>query len=91
MLLFDGVMDDEDADINWQDEGNKLIRMITAFVVEYSPLVSDPSSRAGWALADLRSTAQDLLQAIMDSNDERTAALCAEARVILLELLRYAG
>ncbi len=40
-------MDDENDDTNWQDEGNKLLRMITA--------------------------------------------LCAEAKVILLELLRYAG
>ena len=84
-------MGDESVDVNWHDEGNKLIRMITAFVVEYSPLVAGADPRAGWALTDLRSVAQDLLQAIMDSNEDRTAALCVEARMILLELLRYAG
>jgi hypothetical protein len=84
-------MDDEDSDVNWHDEGNKLLRMITAFVVEYSPLVSNADPRAGWALTDLRSTAQDLLQAIMDSNHERVATLYSEARMLLLELMRYAG
>ncbi|HET6250563.1 MAG TPA: hypothetical protein VFE47_22945 [Tepidisphaeraceae bacterium] len=84
-------MQDADSDLNWHDEGNKLLRMITAFVVEYAPLVADADPRSLWAMEDLRSTAQDLLQAIMNSNDEKTAALCDEARLLLLELLRYAG
>jgi len=84
-------MSDEDDHAAWQDESFKVIRIVTAVVVEYSPLVTDPNTPAGWALADLRSVNLDLLQAAMDARREAADQLLIEARALLVELLRLVG
>ena len=84
-------MSSGDQDSNWQDECFNLMRLIIGVVVEYSSLIEDLSSPAGWALTDLRSVNRDLLQAMEDADEESARSLLIEARALLTEVIRLVG
>jgi hypothetical protein len=54
-----------DSDASPQDAGFNAVRIGIAIVAEYEPVVTDPDSPLGWAIADLRSVVLDLVGALM--------------------------
>jgi hypothetical protein len=78
-------------DNGWQDECFKFLRIVVGVIAEYSPMIKDSNSPAGWALTDLRDVNHDLLIALENCDEPAAEMLLLEARAVLVEVILLAG
>jgi hypothetical protein len=81
----------EDDEFDWQENCFRYIRVVASVIAEYSQVIVDPETPAGWALSDLRDVNHELLGALEAADGDASESLIDEAQLLIAQVIRDAG